>query len=304
MRSHRRIPHWLPLGAAAVLTLGAGGNGTYFPLGQGSRWHSVAEGHSVSRDLSGVVSELHSHDDYVRTIDGTEERFGRTYTILREELTETIDGVPDESTSWIRYRQDGTGLYEADVASNTPPGVEPPAAARVTPGHSALSDRLVRGLPEKNRAAYRATWERIHARVAMIRDAVRGLGSTRKLDTASAPPASTPRTAAENELTRLLYPLHKGQTWQIRPDPLFTSEVEATESLSIPAGRFSSSRIRVDSPPFFGPNDRVHLWMSRSGQLALQYHFEGDVTDVNGNVIGTNTFDYREELQDFDLAAR
>jgi len=293
----RRTRPWLLLAVVLPLSLGAGGNRSYFPLEQGNRWHTVGQGHFVTRDLSGaLVSEVVVHDDYVRTIDGTEERFGRTYTLLRDDLSETIETTTDESTFWTRYRQDGSGLYEADVDVTIPPGGEPPAVMASATPRAALIDRLVRDVPDRNRASYRASWERLHARVVLIRRAARGLAATRKLDRTSN------RGAAENELTRLLYPLHKGQEWQVRPDPIFNSEVEASEHLSLPAGQFPSSRVRIDSI-LFGPQDRVHFWMSRSGQLAFEYHVETDATDVNGNVIGRTTFDYREELQDFDLAA-
>ena len=305
MRAHRRTTHWLSI-AALLLALGAGPNRTYFPLDQGNRWHVVGEARMETRDLAGAtLSETTVHDDYLRAIDGTEDRFGHTYTIQRELLTETIEGTSDESTTWIRYRQDGDGLYEADVANTTPPGGETPAllASGGATSHAALTDRLVRSVPEASRAAYRAAWERLHARVELIRQAARGWSATRGPSTARASTSTRVEVADANELTRLRYPLHPGQTWQIRPDPLFTSEVEAAEALAVPAGHFPTSRIRIESI-LFGPHDQVHLWMSRSGQIALAYHLEADVTDQNGNVSGTTTLDYREELQDLDLAAR
>jgi len=119
----RRTHPWLLLAVVLPLSLGAAGNRSYFPLEQGNRWHTVGQGHFVTRDLSGaLLSEVVVHDDYVRTIDGTEERFGRTYTLLHDDLSETIETTTDESTLWTRYRQDGSGLYEADVDVTIPPG--------------------------------------------------------------------------------------------------------------------------------------------------------------------------------------
>ena len=80
----------------------------------------------------------------------------------------------------------------------------------------------------------------------------------------------------------------------------FGSVVEANEIIAVPAGRFPSSRIRIVSA-LLGPNDAVHVWFSRSGTLALRYHLETQVTDVDGNIIGTETFDYDETLQDLSL---
>jgi hypothetical protein len=271
------------------------GNGVYFPLGQGNEWHAVGKARFVTVDLSGApIGESIAEDDYLRTIDGTEERFGRVYTLMREVFTESVDGgAPDEATNWVRYRQDASGLYEADVDPSTPPGGEPPAvlAAAARARTRSMPEHLAGSVSVDHRAAFQAAWERLRARGDAIREAVRGPGG------------GPVRTAEENEITRLRYPLHPGQAWVVRADPEFTSSVEAVENLDIAAGRFTSHRIRIESG-LFGPNDRVHLWMSRSGQLALAYHLEIDATDQDGNVIGRVTNDYQDELHDLNLAAR
>jgi hypothetical protein len=264
--------------------------GLYFPLEQGNRWHAAGDLRAAVVSPSGATTlEIEVHQDFVRTISGTEQRFGRTYSLMSEDETDTgdVENGYDEYIYWIRYRQDRSGLYEADVDLTTPPGgtlLEGSAASTAR----RLSSRILAAAPTEQRAAYESAWDQLNARASAIRNAIR---------TSAGPP---PSGAQENELTRLRYPLRPGQTWTIRTNPSFTSVVEAVEPVEVPAGRFTSHRMRIESE-FIGPSDRVTVWMSRSGQVAFAYHLETNVTDENGNPAGTLASNYREELQDLGL---
>jgi hypothetical protein len=61
-----------------------------------------------------------------RRLTGTEQRFGRNYVIEHEVMVS--DSMTDTVQTWMRYRQDETGLYSADVPVNEPPAVGPVAA--------------------------------------------------------------------------------------------------------------------------------------------------------------------------------
>jgi hypothetical protein len=88
----------------------------------------------------------------------------------------------------------------------------------------------------------------------------------------------------DGELLRLSYPLFRGRTWRIRDEPVFVATVEDMGPVRVPAGDFFGVRVRIDSE-LFGPDDRVHFWYSRSGQLQLRAHLETRTTDPAGNPI-------------------
>jgi len=263
-------------------------NGLYYPLQIGNTWHAAGDLSFTDRNTSGVITgQAVIHQDFVRKIVGTEERLGRTYTIMREDETDTGDvpGGLEEYTYWYRFRQDGSGLYQLDLNVTTPPGGTPPDAKTSTALRGDLPDRLLAAFPLEQQAAYRAAWDRLAIRASMVRSM-----------------AGTPGAGAlDQEMTELTYPLHPGQAWTIRTDPTFTRTVEGVELLEVPAGMFQSNRIRTENEIFTGPRDREALWVSRSGQLKLTAHFETVLLSDNGSPIGTLEFDSDEELHDLSL---
>jgi hypothetical protein len=280
--------------------------GAFFPLTIGNRWHSVADDQITIEPVGGgpPTDEFTIHADITRNLVGTETLFGRPYVV--EEETAVLTGVPGSpgpvtDLSWIRFRQDGTGLYEADVDASVPPAPAGSAARSLGAQSAATPSDAQRPLPpalasrisDVQRGAYEAAWSRLQARVAIVRSVLRGSLAPR-LD------AAHPEALLENELTRLGYPLHPGASWLIRPTPLFSSSVEAVESVNLPAGRFQSYRIRIDSE-VFGPDDAVRVWFGRSGQLALRFHVVSTVVDENGNEIGRMVDDRDETLHDMTL---
>jgi len=206
---------------------------------------------------------------------------------------------PGPSFDWVRYRQDGAGLYEADVESQLPPvcagvtgrqtldaeGVETP------PGEAAWAGVEARLSDPAKQVAYRAAWERVQARASVLRQA---LGTARGI------PRAAGGGVEPGEITRLEYPLHPGARWVIRADPRFESIVEGAEVLNLAVGHVPGWRIRIDSV-FLGQDDRVHVWYGRSGFLKLVAHFEGVATDASGNPIGRVISDESEVLTELAL---
>lgn len=226
---------------------------------------------------------------------------GRFYTVELTTQT-TLGGV---STYWVLYRQDHSGLYEADVVDQTPPCVEVSAmgtghARGPAPSDRAAWDALAARISEPTRlAACRAAWEKLQARVAATHDALVGL-----VPGPASPAAS--RGLMSNEITRLRYPLAPKQRWVIRSDPLFSvsAVVEGGEALHLPAGLFPSVRIRLLSPQY-GRNDVVRYWYGRDGFLKLQEHFESvTVVDEEGRPVDVWSFDVLQVLDGLWLVDR
>lgn len=274
----------------------------YFPLRIGNRWHSIAETRAgrIPPD-GGPVDELAYFTDIFRFLKGTETIDGTSY-VVEQDSTNQQGSSFGPVVNWIRYRQDRSGLYEADVAANIPPvlneGQFTGSGAGITPESDGggMMSGLVYGVPENELAAYQEAWAKTAERVATIRSMGRKL--------ALPGGANRPGGVRAGELTRLAYPLHPGQSWIIRsePDLVFTSQVEANETIDVPAGRFPSSRIRIDNS-VLGPNDRVHIWFGRAGILAFRYHVEVPIVDPEGNSHGAFLVEYDETLRDRFTAA-
>jgi len=275
--------------------LAAGGSGGYFPLQIGNRWHAESDFRSTLTTPDGGTETFTIHANIMREIIGTETLAGRTY-VVEQTVTEE-DGPFGPFNSWLRYRQDAAGLYEADVDISQPPVLHSGTSAgpinAALPEARDLPATFAERLSADQLDAYQAAWDVLQKRIVAIRSIhtlAFGNGAT-----------AAPGGVLPNELTRLAYPLRPGATWVIRDDPYFGSIVEANGNLEVPAGRFPSSQIRIPNE-FMGPNDVVRVWFSRSGQLAFRYHIESVATDVDGNPIGTVSADYDETLRDFSLA--
>jgi len=205
----------------------------------------------------------------------------------------TYSSQSGETETWVRYRQDRSGLYELDVSIFDPPACAAVSAASAQSGAGpsmSLADRVVAARPEYR--LYRASFERLERKRAALEEALRG----QSLPTAR-------ESALEGELTRLAYPLRTGAQWNIRTDPAFVATVEGTDAFILPAGRFHGYRIRIEAPSFFGANDRVLTWYDRHGALKLLAHLEAPWTDADGNIIGKVISDETRELDDLTLVA-
>jgi hypothetical protein len=286
-------------------TLGAGlagtdaapaaqGNGVFYPLAVGNRWaydHSLGLYFVPEGGPPGPVFGVNDHQG--REIVCVEQRGGHNYFVEQQSFENP------RLFTWTRDRQDGDGLFEADVASNEPPtcsGATGPrvfdagaSAARREAAWSAIAARI----DPARQAACRAAFDRVQARASAIRLAL-GLPSRS--------PARTPGATGVDagEITRLEYPLHPGASWVIRTDPRFESTVEGADALDLAVGHVSGWRIRIDSE-FNGPDDQVHVWYGRDGFLRLEDHLEGIVTDPNGVVLGRMVLDETMELVELSL---
>lgn len=274
--------------------LSAPGTKAFFPLDLGNRWHATAESHIVTQPTGGAPEELIIRGDISRELTGTETFLGRTYTVQTETLVETGEGVNlVPLTSFTRYRQDATGLYEFQGDPSAPAATSLTAQAASSGGVASrassrpLPASLRARLPVDQVASYERAWALLQDRAAKIRQGVAAFGNR----------AEGPLS---DEATRLDYPLHPGAEWSILTTPVFTSTVEGVDNLNLDAGRFQAYRIRIDNE-FLQDGDTVHLWMGRAGQLQFEYHLVADATDENGNVIGTVTFDYHEAVNEVAL---
>ncbi len=274
--------------------------GGFYPLQLGNHWLFRKQFVVAVIPNQGDPSPPYEEEATIdRQLVCVERRDGRDYMVEQAEE----QGPYQTFRSWIRYRQDRTGLYEADVYISDPP---PCATATVSPPDGRGSGTAVdldsrvaeldpAGTPAR-RAAFQAAARRLSARLAIMDGVLQRMG---------APPAQTSGAgmAGAGELTRLSYPLHPGAHWIIRNDPgaTFSANVEAADVLDLRVGRLRGYRIRI-STEFLGPADVVHVWYGPSGYLQLVAHFETDAVDEFGEVVGRAVVDQRETLVFLQLA--
>ena len=263
-------------------------NGLFFPLAQDNHWNYDRQ--LIVQILPEVGEPLPPEQidgTIEREIDGTEELFDRTYVVMHEQCL-----APGGSTeSWIRYRQDPAGLYEADVAVSDPPAVATKAVATADAALEQLRQRLAA-------RALDAGWLRAMDELALRREQI--LRAARGVSQAA---LSADGGVLANELLRLRYPLRPGACWPLRSDApdAWIMTVEGRERLTLPAGTFAAWRVRLDGA-IYGPEDVVRLWYSRSGELQFVLHAETEALDQEGNILGTVVYDERQVLTDLALS--
>jgi len=262
----------------------------FYPLDLGNHWgydHEVSVYIVPTGGPPGPVSSVRNRQD--RDLVCLEPRFGRRYVVEQTSYGGSL-------FSWLRYRQDGAGLYEADVSVGEPPVCASVSGHRIfdtddVPARSseqawtALAAKLANPAQQ---AAYRAAWDRIQARAAAVRRALE-------------PGTQGASGGVESdEITRLEYPLHPGAHWVIRANPHFESIVERAEVLDLAVGHVTAWRIRIENE-FLGQDDSIHFWFGRDGFLKSAAHFEGIATDPGGNIIGVVIADESERLDELSL---
>jgi len=257
----------------------------FYPLAIGNSWSYATSFQVTVLDSAGNVFEsfgVTGTSD--RSLTGVATIFARSY--VEEDWIDHESGQPEAILFSVFYRQDRSGLYEADppFTSITPLPVRPASA---TPGPAALrSAAISRAFHGRvSRSALNSMLERL--------DQMTGGGRRGR-------PRGGP---LDHEITRLSYPLRPGAHWVIRADPRFESTVERVGPIDEPAGRFVGARIRIDSE-FFGPKDHVELRYGRAGFLGLSAHTESIATDEAGNVIGTMVAEQRQDLTALKLRRR
>lgn len=262
----------------------------FYPLAIGNWWHAVADDRAVAIPSDGgpPVEQFTVHTEVTRELIGTEEISGRPYTLQREDHVSTSSANPNPSTytTWVRYRQDADGLFEAETTA-------PPAgfATRATDGARGGALRAFPAawrarMPGSRAAAFERAWTELGAKIASLERALAG--------------TSRVMGVLPGEITRLEYPLHPGAEWTIRTDPSFWCDVEGVDQLRLEAGRFTAYRLRIRNE-FMGSSDRVHLWIGRAGQLQLVYQLVTVATDENGNEIGRVVVNHQEAVDQLSL---
>ena len=242
-----------------------------YPLDLGNRWNY--DGRSEYWVIADVdpIEHARTLSTHTRELTQTEMLFGRSYVV--EQWTIVEDFRPnDPIVYWVRYRQDLSGLYEADVSILDPPGGLVTPEIVLSKAGQAGARPTFEGIPASQRHAWRAAWERIQQRQHLLHGVVN---------------SQDPLVSGlmENEITRLRYPPTVGKVFYIRPN-LLRAKIEAYETLSLPAGDFEAARVRL-TWLFPGTEaDRIHMWIGTCGMLKFEARLIGAATDENNNVLG------------------
>lgn len=268
----------------------------FYPLELGNHWTFQRHFTAAFRGSDGSTTPFFDATTLIETeLECVEALSGKNYVV--EHDVETFENQTFES--WVRMRQDRSGLYEADVSTDLPPSCATRPSRNGAPqrmqeedGEARIVERLaaIASSPEQLNALQQA-WDRVRERQQILHGVVGPRVGF--LGKAGGP--------ASGELTRLRYPLHTGQSWIVRDDPMFSSEDEGGEALHTAVGTISTRRIRMHSD-LFGPEDDVVLWFGRhEGFVGVRAHTEGVVTDSEGNPVGTIVSDDVIRLVGIDL---
>jgi hypothetical protein len=253
-----------------TFTLESPSPGAWFPLELGNSWQYER---TFTLSQGGIVQEtFHSTVSYSMT--EVEELFGREYVVM-----ECYD---DDIPSWIRYRQDQSGLYEADVAIKSPPADSGERVIRRSASAigTTLSERILSA--PCNASIRDALRKRLE-----VHEQIRAL-----IKSPSFAMALRPGTGVlPEEITRLSYPLHRGASWLIRDDPPFVATVEGRDVLDLPFGKRNAVRVRIDPPQTGNNYYRVLFWYGRCGELRSHVVVEGEFTREDGSTQWVRTED-------------
>lgn len=267
------------------------GSGSFYPLASGNRWSYDRVFRIEVRPEVGDPRRYEFPSTAENEQTCIESMDDKSYLI--ERVTVTYQGMA--SSAWIRYRQDRTGLYEADDASR--PACEPSATlhreiATAEDEPDSHLRQACAGMPPAQQAAWLAAADRIEERRQVVETALGKARHGRRRRATEPPPG---------ELLRLSYPLRVGAQWTLRAEPIvFTERVEGVEALHTPAGTFVAYRIRIELD-LLDPNDRISIWYGRNGYLGLDAHFESVAIDDAGNPYGTVISDQEESLTGLSL---
>lgn len=269
----------------------AGTQDSFYPLQLGNEWHfdrrMVFE--FVPPDSSSASGAEEFHFEEERVLDQTEELFGRTYLVESRTIVQDFP-EPDVAHEWVRFRQDRSGLYEADVSITDPPGSVPKASAS---GEGRLHARLSAFGPAavQHAASFRSALAELERRRLQVHGALRG-----------EPIAAPPGGVLADEITRLRYPLHPGASFAVR-EGLLDAHVEALEQLVTPAGRFPAWRVRLVWATA-GFDDTILVWFGRCGTLKVYLRAETTVVGLDGSVLGTMRIEDVEVVVGLDVQGR
>jgi hypothetical protein len=253
----------------------------FFPLEVGNHW---TYGQTIV--LSTIPQDGEATNEVLHMTNQHElmcvQKAGSNNYVAERRTSENFLGPAD---FWIYYRQDGRGLYEVDDNSALVPCASAlessPVAARATSDATGASawDRLWARRTPLRSPEDESSLQREWARQSLLHQRIRfalGMGP------AVGPSRLPPTEAQANEIQRLRYPMHTGQQWLIRPDPMFASRVVARQRLRTEAGLVTAYKIRIISD-LFSPRDRVFLWYGPVGYVGMVAQLEGIGVDKAGN---------------------
>lgn len=274
----------------------AGTQSAFYPLDLGNEWHydrqMVIRHFPPGSPDPSVTEEFHFEED--RVLDQTEELFGRTYVVESRTIVQDFP-LPDVSYEWVRYRQDHSGLYEADVSINDPPGPAKVSAIEETPWEPSLPvglDPSAFGAEAiEHPASFREALVELEGRRLRLRGALSGER------------VAVPSSVLPDEITRLEYPLHVGATFAIR-EGFLDARVEAYEPLATPAGTLPAWRIRLLWGTPEASDDTIFMWFSRCGNLKLYFQGEVVITAPDGTVLGTMQMEEVQVVEELHAEGR
>jgi hypothetical protein len=216
-----------------------------------------------------------------------ETRFGRQY-LVQKETTTTEDGP---FVSWFRERQDPRGLYGLEIFD--PPACAPTSASGVR-GHAQLesSGRMSDGDAWRERAG-----SQLLAQLSRSMPAGRAATITteildhvermRALAHDAGRHHGRPGGVQPGEILELSYPLRIGKQWVLRDDDVHVERrVVGLEVRDVLGKKTLTYRIRNLSD-LFG-DFTIDLLYSRRGLVGIEAMGSTDITDEQGNVIGTD----------------
>jgi hypothetical protein len=242
-----------------------------FPLVIGNHWRYAV--HLAAISVPRDTSQLPWITDYRYTMDARLRGWavigGRDY--VDEERTF------DDSTGWrpehVYLREDRAGLYEMSLGRQFYPTARALDVLEAGPSSGAAKE------------SFRAARVKFERTLNLVAGAPAG-GFAGPRDAPDPP-----------ELTRLIYPMRPGMRWWLPTVPPVAVDVEAFETVSLPAGRFPAWRTRYRIE-WLGPEDYIRVWYGPDGFLALAVHqvFEGPY--------GRSTFDYTKQLEWIDLVGK
>ena len=268
----------LTTSGADAAAAGGFGSATFYPLALDNTWNYEGTFHLALVNPDGTPA---GEPDEIQAVEadriiGTEVINGVPYFVREEVLNESPDPHTGQWVAWSRMRQDRSGLFAAEVNVDVSPTLQTSTARYAAPsarrGRPTLDVAVLEkhGLSKANAAAFAARFER-------LRDAARGWSRS----------ADATHASQAGELTWLLYPLHIGVEWNIRPDMPWPARVDRVERIVSKMGPLTA--YRIETVPLGIPlleGEYVRLFYGRVGYIGYSIHSSFQVTDENGQPTG------------------
>jgi len=249
------------------------GSGSFYPLAIGNEWNYEGGGslRAISGDGTPPSDYAYRFTEWHRLI-GTTHHEGTQYFVDEQVHHSIPEGFYGPVTYWSRMRQDRSGLFFLDTLLQVPPALDGGRLENASAGETIRPFRIdethLRGL-----GSDAASIKRLAESVEMFREAVHGVV----------------RDVAPTglELRELVYPVHPGLSWSIRPDFPWPVMVVGIDPLDTPAGRFTAYRLSVN--PFgttIHEGEWIYLLYSRQGYLGYSLHTFIKGTGPDGDPTG------------------